>query len=114
MSRSFTVDLWAKYADGTPSELVAIDLVGARAPLRKRRLKALDDKIFARLEPVVGWRPGPEGAWIRFSMGSDTVFGQWRKNERQPWEAAKYRLKIMRVIGREDCEAFLRSVPPAG
>ena len=114
MSRSFIVDLWAKYADDTPSELVAIDLVGVRGRLRKWRLKALGDEFLASAEPVVGWRPGPEGAWIRFSMGPDTVFGQWRNNERQPSEAEAFRLKIMRVVGREDCEAFLRSVPPAG
>jgi hypothetical protein len=112
--RSFIVDLWLKYADGTPSELVAIDLVGVRGRLRKRRLRALGDEFWASAEPIVGWRPGPEGKWIRFSMGLDTVFGQWRRYERQPWEEAEFRLKIMRVVGRKDCEAILRSVPPAG
>jgi len=115
MPRCYVIDLWTSYDDGSPSELVTVDLVGFRGFVRKQRLRSLGDEILGVAEPVVGWRPGAEGAWIRFPLGGgDTVFAQWREDAELPWRTTRFRLKIVRMLGRDECDAFLTSVPPAG
>lgn len=114
LSRCFAIDLWTTYDDGSPSELITVDLTGTRGPSRRRQLANLDDDMLATAEPVAGWPPGSEGAWIRVPVGNDTIFGQWQEDAPLPWRTTKYRFKIMRVLGRDEVEAFLTSVPPAG
>jgi len=42
------------------------------------------------------------------------VFAQWREDAELPWRTTRFRLKIVRMLGRDECDAFLTSVPPAG